>query len=174
MMAACCVYVRTFFLSLNACVCVLWADCSSKSVRMPHVQAPVLLEGWEGNSTQVVISCSRLWLWTKGASPATDCSSFIITHAVLQTEDLSTPAVHGSSYLWSWHGHVVPELPHPLRWKAVLKMAHIYPLNVGTIDWRIRPDSASDAGWGIAKFRCKMDTCWFPFNATGAVVLPLL
>lgn len=40
-------------------------------------------------------------------------------------------------------------------WRAVLTVTHIYPLSMKTIDWRIRPDTVSDAVWGIAKFRCK-------------------
>lgn len=159
--------------SMYGCV---WSELTvSLSVQVWRVRAqvrPILLEGWEGSSPRCDNLLKAVTL-NKGAFPChwrklihhNTCCTIQTDRQTSRETDRQTslslwrrhvmPAVNGSAYLWSWHVHVVPELLAPPHWRAVLKMTHIYPLNLRTIDWRIRPDTVSDAGWGWVLMRVR-------------------
>lgn len=99
---------------------------------------------------QSVITRSRLWLWTRALSSwlkEAHSSSHMLYNsrqtgrqADREMQAEVCRARHQCICLFvSLSCACCPTGPY---WRAVLKMAHIHPLNMRTADWRIRPDTA--------------------------------
>lgn len=154
------VYVSTL-VSVSQWVC-MGVHGLCKRVHMCEYMHRCALSSWsdERAALRSVITCSRLRLWTRAPPRPLEGGSFITRHAAPQPTDRQTDrqwdrqtvrqagamrkTCHACSELISLF--VDPTCtccPRAagLHWRSVLKVTHIYPLNMRWTDRRIRPDT---------------------------------
>lgn len=115
---------------------------------------------------QSVITRSRLWLWTRALSSWLK-EAHSSSHMLYNSRQTGRQADREMQaevcrarrqcicLFVSLSCACCPTGPY---WRAVLKMAHIHPLNMRTADWRIRPDNCHDV------VQCIMSCCFCRFG----------